>query len=76
MWGFILFKFNLTNRGRAAKSRYCHVVQSYLAIFLCIRASEQRVEDDDGLIQIPDEHPLQNTKTEPYIRCVLATPQL
>lgn len=38
--------------------------ESYLPIFLCIGACEQRVEDNDGLIQIPHKHPLQKKKRE------------
>lgn len=37
---------------------------SYLAIFLCVGACEQRVEDDDCLVQIPHKHPLENTRSE------------
>lgn len=33
---------------------------SYLAIFLCVGAREQRVEDDYRLVQIPHEHPLED----------------
>lgn len=35
---------------------------SYLAIFLCVGAREQRMEDNDCLIQIPHKNPLQKEK--------------
>lgn len=50
-------------RGTAAGIKtQCIKMQSYLAIFLCVGACEQRVEDDDCLVQIPHKHPLENKK--------------
>lgn len=34
--------------------------RSYLAIFLCVGAREQRMEDNDCLVQIPHKHPLES----------------
>lgn len=35
---------------------------SYLAIFLCIGTSEQRMEDNNCLIEIPHKHPLEKKR--------------
>lgn len=37
--------------------------RSYLAIFLCVGAREQRMEDNDCLVQIPHKHPLEDKNT-------------
>jgi len=40
------------------QNRFCVFVETDLAKLLCVRACEQRVEDDDGLIEIPQKNPL------------------
>ena len=43
-----------------------------LAVSLSIRSSEQGMENDDGLVQVPDEHALQ-VILRPRRRVVLPT---
>lgn len=46
---------------------------SYLAIFLCVGACQQRMEDNDCFVQIPHKHPLENKKknfSETFNPCV------
>lgn len=38
--------------------------QYYLAIFLSIRPCKKGMEDDDGLIQVPEKHALQREQEQ------------
>ena len=53
-----LIKLGKLKTDLPAKSQEGHFFCGYLLIFVCVHAVQKRIQNDERLVQIPDEHAL------------------